>query len=72
MTADTTTCPHIESDVVIPAGSDTIVARVCTQCLYALPANWGCRECEWEPVQDLAGHSWLIVSRYCDDHKGVL
>lgn len=50
-------------------GREEIVARVCVDCLVALPPNWGCTDCEW--VEVLAfGHPGAISvsSRPCPTH----
>lgn len=63
-------CPHIKSEVVIPHGDTLVVARICTSCFAALPANWGCQECEWMEEYEFGQLEPItIVCTYCDDHR---
>lgn len=69
MAVEVTRCPHLESEAVIPHGHDLVVARICSACFEDLPAEWGCRECEWDKIHEFGGHCFIISTVLCDDHR---
>lgn len=63
-----TDCAHAET-VPVELSTGETVALLCVACDAKLPENWGCTECEWETLRNMAGGvvATLCQGR-CPDH----
>lgn len=61
-------CQHIEVEPIILFGGD-LLGQMCTHCFEALPASWGCSECEWMVAETLFGDRYVFLGAPCEAHN---
>jgi len=69
-------CTHETTEPVEVAtfgGADEVVAQVCVTCLEALPANWGCPDCQWVDARQLCDPvPRLLPGQPCPAHANTI